>query len=71
MHGSIAPNLHHTTEGEAAHACLDCPGGYGYAAEYDVECTFRETRLYKTAPVHNNLVLAYIGQHVLGMPRSY
>jgi acyl-CoA dehydrogenase len=56
---------------EAANACLDCHGGYGFAAEYDVERKFRETRLYKTAPVNNNLVLAYIGQHVLGMPRSY
>jgi acyl-CoA dehydrogenase len=56
---------------EAANACLDCHGGYGFAAEYDVERKFRETRLYKTAPVNNNLILAYIGQHVLGMPRSY
>ncbi len=56
---------------EAANACLDCHGGYGFASEYDVERKFRETRLYKTAPVNNNLVLAYIGQHVLGMPRSY
>jgi acyl-CoA dehydrogenase len=56
---------------DAANACLDCHGGYGFAAEYDVERKFRETRLYKTAPVNNNLVLAYVGQHVLGMPRSY
>jgi acyl-CoA dehydrogenase len=56
---------------EAANACLDCHGGYGFAAEYDVERKFRETRLYKTAPINNNLVLAYVGQHVLGMPRSY
>jgi len=56
---------------EAANACLDCHGGYGFATEYDVERKFRETRLYKTAPVNNNLVLAYVGQHVLGMPRSY
>ena len=56
---------------EAANACLDCHGGYGCASEYDVERKFRETRLYKTAPVNNNLVLAYVGQHVLGMPRSY
>ena len=46
-------------------------GGYGFAEEYDVERKFRETRLYKTAPVNNNLVLAYVGEHVLGMPRSY
>jgi acyl-CoA dehydrogenase len=56
---------------EAANACLDCHGGYGFAAEYDVERKFRETRLAKIAPVNNNLVLAYVGQHVLGMPRSY
>ena len=56
---------------EAANACMDCHGGYGFAAEYDVERKFRESRLFKTAPVHNNLVLAYVGQHVLGMPRSY
>jgi acyl-CoA dehydrogenase len=56
---------------EAANACLDCHGGYGFASEYDVERKFRETRLYKTAPVNNNLILAYVGQHVLGMPRSY
>ena len=56
---------------EAGNACIDCHGGYGYAEEYDVERKFRECRLYKTAPVNNNLVLAYVGQHVLGMPRSY
>ncbi len=56
---------------DAANACIDCHGGYGYAEEYDVERKFRECRLYKTAPVNNNLVLAYVGEHVLGMPRSY
>jgi acyl-CoA dehydrogenase len=55
----------------AANACLDAHGGYGFAAEYDVERKFRETRLYTVAPIGNNLVLAYLGQHVLGMPRSY
>jgi alkylation response protein AidB-like acyl-CoA dehydrogenase len=55
----------------AANACLDTYGGYGFAAEYDVERKFRETRLYSVAPVSNNLVLAYVGQHVLGMPRSF
>src|SRR5215510_8923735 len=52
-------------------ACIDCHGGYGYAEEYDIERKFRECRLYKTAPVNNNLVLAYVGEHVLRMPRSY
>jgi acyl-CoA dehydrogenase len=56
---------------QAANACLDTYGGFGFAEEYDVERKFRETRLYKVAPVSNNLVLAYVGQHVLGMPRSY
>ena len=56
---------------QAANACLDTHGGFGFAEEYDVERKFRETRLYSVAPVSNNLVLAYVGQHVLGMPRSY
>jgi acyl-CoA dehydrogenase len=56
---------------EAGNACIDCHGGYGYAEDYDVERKFREARLYKTAPVPQNLVAAYVGQHVLGMPRSY
>ncbi len=56
---------------EAGNACIDCHGGYGYAEDYDVERKFRECRLYKTAPINNNLVLAYVGEHVLGMPRSY
>lgn len=56
---------------QAANACLDTHGGWGFTAEYDVERKFRETRLYKVAPISNNMILAYIGQHVLGMPRSY
>src|SRR5882672_11136701 len=56
---------------DAANAALDTHGGYGFAAEYDVERKFRETRLLLVAPVSNNLVLAYLGQNVLGMPRSY
>jgi acyl-CoA dehydrogenase len=56
---------------EAANACLDTHGGFGFAADYDVERKFRETRLYTVAPVANNLVLAYLGQHVLGLPKSY
>ena len=55
----------------AANACLDTHGGYGFATEFDVERKFRETRLYSIAPVGNNLVLAYLSQHVLKMPRSY
>jgi len=56
---------------QAANACLDTHGGFGFAEEFDVERKFRETRLYTVAPVSNNLVLAYLGQHVLDMPRSY
>jgi acyl-CoA dehydrogenase len=55
----------------AANACLDTHGGYGFATEYHVERKFRETRLLMSAPASNNLLLAYIGQHVLQMPRSY
>ena len=55
----------------AANACLDTHGGFGFAEEYDVERKFRETRLYQVAPISTNLILAYVGQHVLGMPRSY
>ena len=56
---------------EAANACLQFHGGFGFAHEYDVERKFRETRLYQVAPISNNLIQAYVGQHVLGMPRSY
>jgi acyl-CoA dehydrogenase len=56
---------------EAANVCLTVHGGYGLATEYDVERKFRESRLYIVAPINNNLVLAYLGQHVLGLPRSY
>ena len=55
----------------AANACVDTFGGHGFNAEHDVERKFRETRLYRVAPISNNLVLAYIGHRVLGMPRSY
>jgi acyl-CoA dehydrogenase len=55
----------------AANAAIDTHGGFGFAAEYDVERKFRETRLYSVAPVSNNLVQAYVAEHVLGLPRSY
>jgi acyl-CoA dehydrogenase len=51
--------------------CLDTHGGFGFAQENDVERKFRESRLYKVAPISSNLILSYLGQHVLGMPRSY
>jgi acyl-CoA dehydrogenase len=56
---------------EAANACLQTHGGFGFAEEYDVERKFRETRLYQVAPISTNLVLSYIAEHVLGLPRSY
>jgi len=56
---------------EAANACLQTHGGFGFAAEYDVERKFRETRLYQVAPISTNLILAYIAEHVLELPRSY
>ena len=56
---------------ESGEACLQFHGGFGFAAEYDVERKFRETRLYQVAPISTNLVLAYIAEHVLGLPRSY
>jgi acyl-CoA dehydrogenase len=68
---NIAKLLASEASWSAANACLDTYGGYGFAADYDVERKFRETRLYTVAPVANNLVLAYVGEHVLGMPRSY
>jgi acyl-CoA dehydrogenase len=55
----------------AANACIQTHGGFGFAVEYDVERKFRETRLYQVAPISTNLILAYVGEHVLGMPRSY
>jgi acyl-CoA dehydrogenase len=56
---------------EAANACMDTYGGYGFAEEYDVERKFREVRLFINAPVSRNMALSYIGQHVLGLPRSF
>jgi acyl-CoA dehydrogenase len=56
---------------EAADTCLQTFGGYGFAAEYDIERKFRETRLYRTAPVSTNMILSYLAEHVLGLPRSY
>lgn len=56
---------------EAANACIQFHGGFGFAAEYDVERKFRETRLYQVAPISTNLILSYIAEHVLGMPRSF
>src|SRR5690606_31862601 len=56
---------------EAANACLQFHGGFGFACDYDVERKFRETRLYQVAPISTNLILSYVAEHILGMPRSY
>jgi acyl-CoA dehydrogenase len=56
---------------EAANACVQTFGGFGFAEEYDIERKFRETRLYQVAPISTNLILSYVAEHVLGMPRSY
>ena len=56
---------------EAANACIQFHGGFGFACEYDVERKFRETRLYQVAPISTNMVLSYVAEHVLGLPRSY
>lgn len=56
---------------EAANACIQTHGGFGFAREYDIERKFREARLYQVAPISTNLILAYVGEHILGMPRSF
>jgi acyl-CoA dehydrogenase len=56
---------------EAANACLQTHGGFGFASEYDIERKFRETRLYQVAPISTNLILSYVAEHVLGLPRSF
>jgi acyl-CoA dehydrogenase len=56
---------------EAANACIQFHGGFGFATEYDVERKFRETRLYQVAPVSTNLILSYVAEHILGLPRSF
>lgn len=56
---------------EAANSCIQFHGGFGFANEYDIERKFRETRLYQVAPISTNLILSYVGEHILGMPRSF
>jgi acyl-CoA dehydrogenase len=56
---------------EAANVCLQYHGGFGFAREYDIERKFRETRLYQVAPISTNLILSYVAEHVLGLPRSF
>ncbi len=68
---NLAKFLSSEASWQAANVCLDTFGGYGFVDEYDVERKFRETRMYQVAPVSNNMILAYLGQNVLKMPRSY
>ena len=68
---NMAKHLAAKASWEAGNACLQTHGGFGFAAEYDVERKFRETRLYQVAPISTNLVLSYIAEHVLGLPRSF
>ena len=56
---------------EAANVAIQTHGGFGFAEEYDIERKFRETRLYQVAPISTNLILSYLSEHVLGLPRSF
>ena len=68
---NMAKHLCAKASWEAANACIQTFGGFGFAAEYDVERKFRETRLYLVAPISTNLILSYVAEHVLGLPRSF
>jgi acyl-CoA dehydrogenase len=67
---NIAEYLAAKASREAANVCIQTYGGFGFANEYDVERKFRQTRLYQAAPIWTNLILSYVGEHVLGLPRS-
>jgi acyl-CoA dehydrogenase len=68
---NMALLLASTASWEAANVCLQSHGGFGFATEYDIERKFRETRLYQVAPISTNLIVSYIAEHVLGLPRSF
>ena len=68
---NMAKHLAAKASWEAANVCLQTHGGFGFAAEYDVERKFRENRLYLVAPISTNLILSYVSEHVLGLPRSF
>ncbi|MBL4873927.1 MAG: acyl-CoA/acyl-ACP dehydrogenase [Rhodobacteraceae bacterium] len=68
---NMAKHLAAKASWEAANACIQFHGGFGFATEYDVERKFRETRLYQVAPISTNLILSYVAEHVLGLPRSF
>ena len=67
----MAKHLAAKASWECANVCLQFHGGFGFANEYDIERKFRETRLYQVAPISTNLILAYVGEHLLGLPRSF
>jgi acyl-CoA dehydrogenase len=68
---NMAKLLASESSAAAADMCIQTHGGYGFAEEYDIERKFRETRLYQVAPISTNLILSYVGTHVLGMPKSF
>jgi acyl-CoA dehydrogenase len=68
---NMAKHLCAKASWEAANVCIQTHGGFGFAAEYDVERKFRESRLYLVAPISTNLILSYLAEHVLGLPRSF
>jgi len=68
---NMAKHLCAKASWEAANVCIQTYGGFGFAAEYDVERKFRENRLYLVAPISTNLILSYLAEHVLGLPRSF
>ena len=68
---NMAKHLAAEASWKAANACMQTHGGFGFAADYDIERKFRETRLYQVAPISANLILSFVGEHVLGMPRSF
>ena len=68
---NMAKHLAAKASWEAANACLQFHGGFGFACEYDVERKFRETRLYQVAPISTNLILSFVAEHILGLPRSF
>jgi acyl-CoA dehydrogenase len=68
---NMAKMLAADASNEAANVCIQTHGGFGFAVEYDIERKFRETRLYQVAPISTNLILSYLAEHILGLPRSY
>ncbi len=68
---NMAKHLAAKASWEAANACLQTHGGFGFACEYDIERKFRETRLYQVAPISTNMIFSYVAEHILGLPKSY